>query len=269
MTDKAHFDFCLLIPCYNNTEGLIKSLQSVYYTSGPFFALVVDDGSQAPVEADYVKKGISFPVTVLRSPQNEGITKALNRGLRWIQSNTSTTYIARLDCGDVCIKERFEKQVAFLNNHPGVGLLGSWCRFVDELNEEKGYLYKSPGNHQQIIKDMHFKNSFMHATVVFRSSVLACSGFYPENFEYAEDYALFWKMCNCSSSAILPEVLTICDINRKGISFSNKGKQLIARWKVVKEMGNNKIWKFLSLVKLTAQFFLPKNLTLLAKRMRS
>jgi hypothetical protein len=42
-------DFCLLIPCYNNFNGLIVSLKSVIYSSENYLVLFIGDGSKEAI----------------------------------------------------------------------------------------------------------------------------------------------------------------------------------------------------------------------------
>lgn len=259
-------DFCLLIPCFNNSEGLLTSLKTVHYKPNQFLVVVVDDGSVNPLNQDVIttELGVDFPVTVIRSKTNIGITKALNLGIRWIQENVNARYIARLDCGDLCKDDRFDKQVQFLDAHGEIGLLGSWCRFVDE-ETGKEYRYKGPGNHQQIAKAMYFRNVFMHATVMFRLSTLSQTGNYPEGFELVEDYAFFWEFVNRSQVAMLQEELVVCKVNKSGISFQNRGKQLNARWLVVKKFASNQFLKVQAFIRLKLLLLLPNEVALWLK----
>src|SRR5258706_6342491 len=109
-------DICVLIPCYNNMEGLIQSINSIVYDQRRLLVLVVDDGSTVPVTRNtiYQHLPISVNIQLIRLKQNQGITRALNKGLDFIYANYPVGYIARLDCGDICSPERFYRQVSFL-----------------------------------------------------------------------------------------------------------------------------------------------------------
>lgn len=262
LTQKV--DFCLLIPCYNNTAGLLASIKTVTYTSPAFLIVVVDDGSTVPVSEAEITGITTGTVKIIRSPRNEGITKSLNKGMAWIAAHVNTLYVARLDCGDKCHKDRFVKQLHFLEQHPDIGLLGSWCGFEDEETGQT-FLYTSPDAHKAIIRDMYYRNSFMHASVIMRLSALKQVGFYPLNYEYAEDYALFWLLCKTSSVHILPETLVNCLLNRKGISFRNKNRQLKARLKVVMNLAPNSLHKGLGIFKIACLRVMPKALILRLK----
>ena len=266
MVENEKIDFCLLIPCYNNLHGLIISLNSVVYP-GSYLILLVDDGSKEPLTIADVSKQLKEkkPLVVLRNETNLGITATLNNGLSWIEKNISTRYVARLDCGDRCLPDRFVKQVYLMDQHPELTLTGTWCKLVDE-GSAFSYSYKGPVEHTSIIKAMYTKNVFMHATVMFRVSVLDKVGYYPTNFEYAEDYAFFWKLINAGQVAIISEYLVICELNKSGISYQNKSKQLFARARVIKTFGKSIVLKILAYMRLLLLFVLPKKITLQLKK---
>ncbi|RYG36043.1 MAG: hypothetical protein EOO01_31080 [Chitinophagaceae bacterium] len=144
-------------------------------------------------------------------------------------------------------------------------LLGSWCYFEEKDTHEK-YIYRTPVEHSAILKEMYFRNAFIHPTVMFRKSVLKEVGFYPKSFEYAEDYAFFWRIIRLFPCAILDECLVTCEINKGGISYQNKGKQLIARWRVVNAFGSNLALKFIACARLILLFIIPRELTLQIKK---
>src|SRR5690242_1544998 len=106
---SSALSLCILIPVYNNLAGLIRSLSSIMYPSQQFLVLVVDDGSDCPIDLDSISGRLVHPVPlqVIRSEKNEGITHALNRGLDFIYRHYSVDFIARLDCGDTCHPDRF------------------------------------------------------------------------------------------------------------------------------------------------------------------
>jgi glycosyltransferase involved in cell wall biosynthesis len=264
-----NIDFCLLIPCYNNTAGLLASLETVNYRPNHFVVLVVDDGSSVPVDerAVHERLGPAFPVVILRSGANEGITKALNRGLQWIITQTDARFIARLDCGDRCHADRFYEQVACLDANAGVGLLGTWCRF-EERGTGRGYVYRTPVSHDAIVRAMHFRNVFIHPAVMFRTLLIQEAGLYPEDFEYAEDYAYFWKIARLQKTAIIDKILVTCELNPGGLSSSNRKRQLSARWKVVKTFASNQILKILGFIRLKTLQILPNAFLLRLKQLR-
>jgi glycosyltransferase involved in cell wall biosynthesis len=266
MSQMDEIDFCLLIPCYNNFPGLIESLRSVVYPDSKYLTVIVDDGSSKPIKMESIKAeiGDKNPTVILSNETNKGITEALNKGLAWIEENVTTKYIARLDCSDTCAAERFIVQVQYLDDHPETGLLGSWCKFQEKGTSIK-YSYSTPVKHKAIMKAMHFRNVFIHPTVMFRVSLLKEVGYYPLGFKYAEDYAFFWKLILVSQSFILDKFLVICEINRQGLSFKNRSEQLTARWRVIKTFSGRLPLKIAAFLKLKLLYILPKGLVLRLK----
>lgn len=269
MTPLKEFDFCVLIPCYNNREGLLRSLRSVCYDTARYYVLVIDDGSKEALEVVSLKTEIDKEMSlyVLRKPVNEGITKALNDGLKWIETRNDVQYVARLDCGDTCMEDRFYKQVNLLNINKQIVLSGTWCVFRDPVTG-KEYTYRTPTEHEAIVRGMHYRNLFIHPTIIFRLTTAKAIGYYPEDFDYAEDYAFCWCLLNEGGGHIIEEVLVCCEISDTGISLRNKRKQLKARWKVIKKFAPHTIRKIAGYFRLLTLFLLPEQVTLWLKLLK-
>jgi glycosyltransferase involved in cell wall biosynthesis len=261
-------DFCLLIPCYNNPQGLMASLRSVFYDADRFAVVIVDDGSAVPISQQQIKSEVKNidSITVLRNDQNRGITEALNRGLEWIEQHAQAKYIARLDCGDRCHPHRFYRQVEYLNAHPDIGLLGSWCVFEDK-KMSFSFKFKTPTRHETIQKAMHSGNVFIHSTTIFRTALLKTAGNYPSDFAYAEDYAFFWKLLGITRAHILDEFLIIYEINHEGLSISNRQKQLASKARIISKFGTNRLRKTAGILRVKTLSLIPNRLALLAKRL--
>lgn len=259
-------DFCLLIPCYDNLAGLILSLRSIHYPPEKFYILIIDDGSRQPLTRELLQPHLpeAFSFEIVRIDRNTGITHALNTGLQRLEKLPPTCFIARLDCGDICAKDRFEKQVSFLRHNPGIDLVGSWCWFREE-SSGISYQYKTPTEHAEIQKSMYFRNVLIHPTVMWRYAAIKDLGQYPEDFPHAEDYGFFYKILSRKQCAIIPEHLLTCEINPKGISMTYRKQQLMSRVKVLKTYGENPVLRLLGIVKLRAFMLIPYEILLKIK----
>ena len=264
--DLKQLDFCVLIPCYDNIEGLVVALQSINYNFQACLAVVVDDGSQQPLQAKEIEAAVDtgLHIQLLPLTHNRGITAALNTGLQWIVQHTTATYIARLDCSDVCHPQRFYWQVAFLQRHPNIGLLGTWCRFL-EPETGLGYNYTTPVHHTAIINAMQLRNVFIHPTVMFQTKWVKEGIFYPTDYPHAEDYAFCWHLLQVTQGAILPEYAVTCAISRSGISFQNRQTQLNSRKKVLQVFGKKGWINKLGVIKINLLIMMPNELLLRLK----
>ncbi|MBS1603558.1 MAG: glycosyltransferase [Bacteroidetes bacterium] len=265
---KPAYDFCLLIPYYNNLPGLISSLKSIDYDSLAYVLLIIDDGSKEPLLREDILPYLPLPlsITILRLGENQGITVALNTGLRWLKEQQCCRYIARLDCGDLCAPQRFVRQVQFLDAHPGVALLGTWCIFKN-FGTGESYRYMTPTEYKSILKEMHFRNVFIHPTVMWRTDTIRKIGVYPENFPHAEDYGFFYEIISTAEAAVLPEALVICEINPQGISLHYRNEQLKSRIKVVRQYGNNWLLRLIGVLKLSILLVIPYKMILEVKKL--
>lgn len=260
-------DFYLLIPFYNNLPGLLYSLKSVQYDAGKYAVVIVDDGSNQPVTLEDLYKQISrdISIEIIRLPDNSGITTALNTGLQWILKQGNANYVARLDCGDTCTQDRFYRQVAYLQENPKVSLVGSWCIFKD-YSTDIAFRYITPTRHNKIKRGMHFRNIFIHPTVMWRCDAIKDNELYPYSYPDAEDYGFFYQLMQKGEVAIIPEYLVTCEINHKGISMSSRKRQLKSRIKVVSEYGRNRVLRYLGVFKLRLLLIIPYNLVFAIKR---
>jgi glycosyltransferase involved in cell wall biosynthesis len=258
------FDFYILIPCYNNFAGLRRSLQSVVYPRDKYGVVIVDDGSDEPISASALGNCIPPMTRIIRQPENTGITAALNAGLRWLDGRGDHRFVARLDCGDICTPERFTRQVNYLTLNPEIALLGTWVRF-ENFATGSSYLYKTPVEQREIQRGMHFRNLFIHPSVMWRASGRSGVNRYPYDLPHAEDYGFFYKIVLQGRAAILPEVLTICEINPEGLSFRNRRQQLVSRIKTVLRYGNNKLLGSVGALKLVLLLLIPYRVILTLK----
>ena len=261
------FDFCVLIPCYNNLQGLKASLNSIRYHDGKYLIVIVDDGSEIPLQGtDFLQNDVlQLPIQIICLAENKGITFALNTGLRWITDNVNCTYVARLDCGDTCDPRRFYLQMEYLSVNTDVVLLGSCCYF-QMPGKKFTYKHKAPELHDSIQRAMYFRNVFIHPTVIFKLEVAQKLNFYPYEYPYAEDYALFWEMMNTGKTAILPLYLVVCEVNKKGISQKNRIKQLHNRVVIVKKFGRKFVLRSLGILKIRILMKIPYSFILYVKK---
>ncbi|MEN9658434.1 MAG: hypothetical protein RL571_1899 [Pseudomonadota bacterium] len=250
----------LLIPHFNNPEGLLKSLASIGEHE-QCDVVVVDDGSmRAPIDhhsarAAFKAQGV---LRFLNLPVNRGIEHALNSGLAWIIARRYEL-IARLDCGDENIADRFAKQIAYLDAHPDVMLLGGAASFVDQAGNEQ-FVLRHPEKHAAITAAMRNNSAFIHPAVTYRTAALSNTGLYPTDTPSAEDYALFSEFTRQFKVANLPDVLIRYELDPSGISLSKRQQQLKSRLKVQKKYSDGSLAALLGQARTLLLLQLPYSL---------
>lgn len=216
---------CVLIPVWKDQAGLIRTLNTISQDPFPFDIVVVDDGSPEPITCD--TRYNSHEVTLERLPENRGIENALNAGLKIILDR-GYRYISRLDADDVPMPGRLERQAAYLDEHPKVGIVGTWARCIDD---DDAYLFtlRFPAEHAEILRMQRYVPGLLHPTIMIRAEALKTVGLYSDKFRTAEDYDLFMRMARHYELANIPETLTEYKVSRYGTTVSKRRQNLKSR----------------------------------------
>lgn len=254
----------VLIPHFNNTSGLEQSIASIKETA-KVDLMVVDDGSLIKPDLEHLRSIYKHGTLFIEYlPQNQGIEKALNHGLKKIEE-MSYEFIGRLDCGDFCKPNKFDKQIQYLNSHPETVLLGTWANIIDE---ESNFLYvlKHPTAYEDIQKKMYLNNSFVHPTVVFRKKILKEVGYYPEDYHYAEDYAYFFKILKKWKVENYPEALLDYVVAENSISSTKRKQQVKNRIKIIRSNFYFGFYPIYGLLQNTILLFMSRKTTTFLKR---
>lgn len=220
----------VLIAHYNDIKGLQKTVNSIAMDNS-LDILIVDDGSDiSPKVTDFVSA--DNIIDIIYCKNNQGIEHALNIGLKEIFNNYDYKYIARLDSGDTCHKDRFKIQKQYLENNKLVQMVGSNVAFVNDKGKYL-YTYHVPTSHKEIQHKMYSRNCFIHPSVMYRVEGIKEIGYYPTNYKHAEDYAYFFKIQNKYKTGNIAQVLTYSFLDEKGISCKYRRQQLKSRLSVV------------------------------------
>jgi GT2 family glycosyltransferase len=221
----SHPVIAVLIPHYNDLDGLYKSLASISAVE-PVDVFIVDDGSPVrPLLSDLKKKFPSIhEISVTYLDENKGDQYARNIALRMIHDSKKYRYIANLDAGDTCAPERFKIQREFLDQNEDIFVVGSWANMIDENGILK-FIYKLPLSHKQIKRDCYIRDMFVHGSVMFRANAIDAVGYYPLDYKYCNDTVYFYRFITHFETANLGLLLYNYIINPRGISQSNYRKQ--------------------------------------------
>jgi glycosyltransferase involved in cell wall biosynthesis len=179
----------VLSPVFNDQRGLEKALASLAQDGAQFDVFVVDDGSDP---AATIPPDLPFEVHLTRQEPNQGITAALNTGLRII-CEAGYQYVARLDAGDLSLPGRFAAQMSFLDAHPDHAAVGTAARYVDP-GGNRLFDFQPPGDHDALLRLYRYRSGIVHPSAMIRVAALLACGFYREKFPGGEDYDLFMRL---------------------------------------------------------------------------
>lgn len=209
----------VVLPVYNGEMYVREAVQSVLDQTVADFALfVIDDGSTDRT-LEVLSSFTDARLRVVRFPAHRGLVPALNAGI----SESRSEFIARMDADDICMPQRFERQVAFLRAHPQIGLCGTWTRtFGDET-----YDLRPPIKPEDIRARLFFGWAINHPSIMMRRDFLERHGLlYDGNFRYVEDFDFFIRAAELTNLANVPEVLLHTRAHPQEVSVIHRGEQV-------------------------------------------
>lgn len=141
-------------------------------------------------------------IDILELKKQNSLGMVLNEGIKVCKNS----YIARMDSDDVARRDRFEKQLKYLQEHPDIDVLGGYIEEYDQDMKKAGSLRKVPLTQKEIYKRIIRQNPFNHSAVILKKkSVLEIEGYKDCQLE---DYDLWIRMrLKNMKMANLPDVL--------------------------------------------------------------
>jgi glycosyltransferase involved in cell wall biosynthesis len=202
----------VLLPTHNAASHVRGALRSVLnQTFADFEVLVVDDGS-ADGTREIVESFEDDRVRLLIRDET-GLASALNHGIEAARGE----YVARQDADDRSAAERFERQVAFLDAHPSVAMVGTGARLVAETEGDAGRRHVLA---RPTVQDLEDRNRFVHGSVMLRASALRRVGGYDEFFDVSEDYDLWLRLAAAYPVRNLNEPLYLLHLRTESVYAS-------------------------------------------------
>ena len=162
----------VLMGIYNCAATLVQAVASIQNQTYKNWELILcDDGStDNTYEVAQALASSDGRITLLRNEKNLGLNITLNRCL----AVANGEYIARMDGDDDCLPERFEKQVAFLENHPKFQIVSSSMILFDESGEWGQAVSREYPEPEDIIA----RTAFCHAAVLMKKACMDAVGGY-------------------------------------------------------------------------------------------
>lgn len=173
----------VVMPVYNGERFLKESIDSILLQSYKKFELIIwNDGSSdrtSDIVATYTDKRIRYFYHT-----NTGLGEALAMACEKVRGK----YIARIDCDDICMPNRLEKQVLFLENHPDYCLASSSVLYIDENGTILGRSFPWTWN-----VNVKKRDNIVHPATMFRHEAYIKTGGYLK-LKLLEDKTLWARM---------------------------------------------------------------------------
>ncbi|GAB3446338.1 glycosyltransferase [Massilia solisilvae] len=205
----ASLRFSVVMATYrgDDPEQLYAAGESVFkQTRAPDELVIVCDG---PVGAghDQVIQRLSLlgPIHCLRLEHNVGPGAARHHGIL----AASHDVVAIMDADDICVPDRFERQLVLVEAGQ-VDVVGGWIREFNERPGDSETVRRVPQSHDEIARYAKRRSPMNNVTAMFRKPSYLQAGGYA-SMRTMEDYDLYVRMLLggarfCNLPAVLVEV---------------------------------------------------------------
>lgn len=235
-------DISVILPFRNAASTLDEAIASIAAQTCTDWELLLIDNASSDASTEIARRWADRDerIRVIHEP-SIGIAHALNTGLQHAQGR----YIARMDADDISHPERLAKQVAYMDAHPEIGVLGTRTHFVTTVEKSSGMQWFVRWQNAIISPHEHYVKRFVdaplaHPTVLFRRELVERHGNYNTG-PLPEDHELWLRWMDAGVRfAKLPEELLTWNDHAQRLSrthanysteafFSTKVKWL-AKW---------------------------------------
>ena len=141
----------ILISIHNEEPFIKSAVESVIdQTFRDFDIWLVNDGSTDKSLQILQSIALSEPrLHIIEHDVKKGLPQSVNELLAY----TDSEYIGRMDGDDLCLPNRFATQIAFLDRHKDIGILGAGCFLIDQENNLLGKYFPPETDEQNSAND--------------------------------------------------------------------------------------------------------------------
>ena len=172
----------------DNFDRLRRSVDSILSQTMHDLELIVAFEPDDPNADALVKSCIDPRLLVLKNPIRAGKAVSFNHCL----AKARGRYIARMDSDDRAYPDRFEKQLAYLSEHPDVAVLGGGVTITDEDGNAIAVRKMAP-DHASIVRNFALMNAMCHPTILWDRDKVGADLLYDERFS-VEDLELWFRL---------------------------------------------------------------------------
>lgn len=166
-------EIAVILPVYkkDKVEYLNKAIENILYQSYRDIHLFVGvDGPVGDDLRDYLEmQERQCRVSIEWFPENRGLACVLN-DLLDICFKDGYEYIARMDADDISMPDRIEKQIAYLETHPEIDVVGGAIEEIDENGNSRNKTIIYPETPEACRAFFAKRNPHAHPAVLFRKS---------------------------------------------------------------------------------------------------
>lgn len=210
----------VIMAVYNTQDYLNQAVESILNQTFEDFEFIIINDASSDATSDILKSYRDERICLIDNEENIGQTKSLIKGCKIARGR----YIALMDGDDIAFHHRLEKQAAFLDSRPDVGLVGSTFLLIDSAGYVIRYS-KLATDSAELKRQLFRSNCFCHASAMFRKRCIEKVGAYREEFKFAQDYDLWLRIVEEFEIANFDEPLCKYRVCPQAISVARRKQQ--------------------------------------------
>lgn len=226
----------VFISCYNRQNFIRESLESVLEQSYKNLEILIIDDCSTDNTLKIIEEYHDSRIIILKNNSNMGIPYTRNKGLQ----NATGKYLAILDSDDVCMKDRIEKQVNYLEKNQDVAAVGGQVETFG-LNK-KSFICRYYNTYEELKSQLIFNVPLCNSSAMVRKSIIENYNIKYNNAYYiCQDYDFWYQLMKVGKITTIPDVLVkyrVSDNNISKISQESQEK-LRKRVKIILEIRSN------------------------------
>lgn len=194
----------IVMTVYDDEEFVGEAIESVLNQSFKDYEfIIINDGSTDNTK-QIIEAHKAYEQIKIQHVKHIGRSKALNVGFKMAKGD----YVTIIDSDDIYLIDKVERQVAYLNEHPEIVMVGTYTREHD-LTTSKTYVNKPPTDYKKIRKLLLNGAVLPFPTIMVRKSILEEVKFCNEKLDLKVDFDLFGKIAAKGKIGVIPEELVI------------------------------------------------------------
>lgn len=199
------------ISVFNEADTLEAALRSILNQTYERWELIIVDDGSSDASADIIARFDDPRIVHILDGHNRGLPYRLNQMVAIAKGK----YFARMDADDLSFPDRLEKQVAYLEAHPEVDLLGTGAIVIDDNNALIGK-FRVAQEHEDICAKLWNGILLPHPTWMGKSEWFKAHP-YDTSMRRAQDQLLLVSACSVSRYACLGESLLAYRVDRPSL----------------------------------------------------
>lgn len=214
MVDRGIPKVTVVTVVRNGEEFIGDAIDSILKQSFAEFEYIVIDDASSDNTLNVVESFVKMDsrVTLIANVEHKGIGAVRNQGIELARGE----FIAWQDADDISVPCRLERQLAFLEANPRVGIVGGYLHFFGNGHES---IRRYACSDSEIRRSVFRYIPVPQPAAMVRRDVFSSVGNYDVKLSIAEDLEMFMRIGLEYEFANIPEVLIHYRDHRSSITY--------------------------------------------------